>query len=341
MSYRVGRWTTGISLVSFGFLILLSQMTDFDGLALVSQLWPLVLIGYGLEYLLYSRKEEKLKFDTLGIVIVTIAFMGMLGLNLFGGFGLLGTNYSFHAEPIIQSSEGITMLNATAQNGKVNVQPSSDDQIHIFATYRISALDEKQALVKKEKLDIKVEKQGTILHVEAVHPKEYGIFGMNQSVDLMIHLPKEIDVVLKTSNGVIEITGMENVVQAKTSNGRITLVDSKGEHAVLDTSNGLIEVDRFVGSLHAKTSNGKIIVIEGEVTGDWSLRTSNGAINVDVQENGSYDYYFSTSNGKINALNPPFTNQSSSNKKVEGSINGGKHKLDFRTSNGNVTVKLH
>lgn len=338
MSYRVGRWTTGISLVLFGFMILLSQISDFDGFALVGKLWPLVLIGYGLEYLLYARREEKLKFDTLGAILVTIAFVGVIGFNIFGGFGFLGPKYTFQDEPIIQSSEGITLINATTKNGKVTVQPSTDQQIQIIATYRIPAFDEQQALAKKEKLRLDIKQQGTNLNAEVVYPSKSWIGGMNESVDLAIFLPREIAVALKTSNGSIEISGMENVVHAKTSNGKITVVDSKGEHTVLDTSNGRIEVDRFVGSLKADTSNGKIIVTQGEVTGDWSLHTSNGAIEAEIQENGSYDYYFSTSNGKVNVPNPPFMSQSDSKKKIQGSVNGGKIKLDFRTSNGSITV---
>lgn len=342
MNYRVGRWTTGFALVLLGIMILLSQATDFDGFGLASKLWPLVLIGYGLEYLFQPKKTEKVRFDVFGAILVTIAFVGLISFNFFSGFdgfSFNGIQHKFQDEPVVVSSEGIASFYASTKNGKVLIQPSTDNQVSIAATYRITAIDEKQALEKKEKIRLDVHTEGNKLVAEVVYPNKSIVNLFGESVELTVYLPKEIAVESKSSNGTIEIVGMDNVKSAKTSNGSIVLTDSKSDHAVLDTSNGRIEVNRFIGGLDADTSNGKIIV-KGDVTGDWRLETSNGSIEADVPANGSYQYTFSTSNGKIHATNPPFTNRNNSNKKVEGSVNGGQYKLDFRTSNGSITVEV-
>lgn len=340
MRYRIGRWTTGISLVLFGFLVLLSQLTDLDGLALASNLWPLVLIGYGVEYLFHARKKEQLRFDVTGAIIITIAFVLIIGSNVFGGFGFFGPKYSYQAEPIYYSSEGVDTISASTKNGKVVVRASEGDQIQVLATYRIPAFSEKQALEKKEKIKLDVKANSGTLNVEVRYPNNSWFGGINESVDLTIYIPSNDAVEVRTSNGAIEITGIENVKYVKTSNGRISLVNSSGASTILNTSNGSIDIDGFVGALTAKTSNGRISIKNGEVTGMWSVKTSNGGIDVDVLKNGSYDYYFSTSNGSIHAPNPPFSNEGGSKKTVKGIVNGGQHQLFLETSNGTITVDV-
>lgn len=338
MKTHVGRMTTGITLVVFGVLILLSLTTDLDGLGWASKLWPLVLIGYGVEYLLAQRGGNKLRFDIAGALVVTVAFVGVIGFNFFTGFGI-GERFEFHDESITIATENITSVYVSTHNGDVQVRPSTNNEISVKAYYHIPAISEAQALEKLKDYELVVDNTSSRLEAKVVHKRADWLGFMNVSVDVIVKMPKELILEAKTSNGRIDIQGMDNIKYAKTSNGRIVVADSSGKDAVLDTSNGRIEITRFIGSVDADTSNGRIVVADSTVTGDWKLSTSNGNVEVDLVGDHNYKYAFSTSNGRINATEPPFPDFDN-DKKVHGTVGTGDHRLVIKTSNGKITVHV-
>jgi DUF4097 and DUF4098 domain-containing protein YvlB len=376
MRTRVGRLTTGITLLLVGVCILLSEILEVAWVREWDRLWPLILIGYGIEYLLASRKEEKIAFDSVGAIIVGTVVIATSSFFSFGGFnfGIFGETYTFEDKPYETNAEGIDSLFLESCNGKIVIEPSNDEKIEIMATYKIRANSREEAEEIKTKYELKVDKKGDRLDARVDYPRV--IFGFNfhpqLSVDLIVHAPKHLLVNADTSNGNIHVSSIERVGRLETSNGRITLYYSKGD-AELDTSNGRIEVKNFVGNLQAETSNGSIIlsnmngnaeldtsngkievtdfigglkaetsnssvVAEGEVTGDWEISTTNGDIEITIPEEGSYDYDFNTSNGRVNAPNPPFTGKKKDH--YVGEINGGRYELELDTSNADIEVNV-
>lgn len=370
---RAGRWTTGISLTFIGVAILLSKLMDLNGYEWIVNLWPFVLIGYGVEYLLVSRMKERVRFDLSGAIIVAIALAIVMGYSFFGVSNIIGDPFTFEESQSIVVNESITSLYAETRNGKIQVKPVLEDNITVIATYRIAALDEDQAKQIKEKYKLATKVTNGQYRVVVEHPMRNWT---NVGVDFTIFVPRSIAIDVKTSNGSIDIEGIDEIIMARTSNGPIIVRDSKGKQTILDTSNGRVEVhqfignmeidtsnarvevrsftgdldidtsnggveiDRFSGGLHVDTNNAKIVVTNGTPTGDWVLDTSNGAIEVLLTETGSYKYSFSTTNGKVNAANPPFVNENNSKNRVKGMINGGNIELDFSTTNSNITVNV-
>ena len=66
---RVGTFTFGAVLVICGALMLVSMFFPTLDLTLALQLSPLILVSLGVEVLLASRREGKLRYDWVGMVL--------------------------------------------------------------------------------------------------------------------------------------------------------------------------------------------------------------------------------------------------------------------------------
>jgi len=177
-------------------------------------------------------------------------------------------------------------------------------------------------------------------------------------VSFEVTVPAQADVEVDTSNGAITIRGIEGQFTLDTSNGGIDLYDLVGE-VIADTSNGAIDVDGFRGTLNLETSNGAIdienaeagvtartsngrIDFSGVLVGDsHQLRTSNGAINVEVPLDSDITFDASTSIGSIStnlALNGD-----TEGREWHASMNSPaaqfSQSLELRTSNGNIRIE--
>ncbi|WP_022890992.1 DUF4097 family beta strand repeat-containing protein [Agromyces subbeticus] len=147
--------------------------------------------------------------------------------------------------------------------------------------------------------------------------------GRNCTVDYTIELPVGVDVRGSTSNGSIELTGV-NAVEVSTNNGRVELDDVTGGIDA-ETSNGRIEGRDLAGTgVRARTSNGAIDLLLSTPQ-DVDARTSNGAIELAVPTDGAgYRVATDTSNGSVD---------------VEIAEDAaGEFLLDLATSNGAITV---
>lgn len=70
---RVGTYTFGIMLIIIGLSIVIMTFTKFDFLRYLLMLWPIVLIGLGVEILyLNSKSNIKVKIDFVSIILMGV-----------------------------------------------------------------------------------------------------------------------------------------------------------------------------------------------------------------------------------------------------------------------------
>jgi DUF4097 and DUF4098 domain-containing protein YvlB len=253
-------------------------------------------------------------------------------------------------------------------NGSIEVNGWDRDEVEITGTRYASSEDLLAAL----KIDV-VATDGFV-QVRTVRPS--GRRG-NMGASFVLHVPRlvlldrleasngaitikdiEGDVRLKTSNGRISIEEVKGTVEADTSNGGVTLANSSGP-AKVKTSNGNIKADGVYGYLDAKTSNGSIKarMLKVDSSRPIQMRSSNGGIELTIDEALTADIIASTSNASITVRAPDSLaakiKASTSNgsiktdfdvegtiKKsmVEGVISGGGPLLDLGTSNGSIRL---
>lgn len=147
--------------------------------------------------------------------------------------------------------------------------------------------------------------------------------GRNCIVSYIIELPAGVDVTGSTTNGALELEGV-NEVDVSTSNGRVELDDVAGSIEV-ETSNGRIEGSDLRGTgIRASSSNGAID-LSLDAPQDVEARTSNGSIELAVPDDpDGYQVIANTSNGPVD---------------IEiDEDSDGRYVLDLGTSNGSITV---
>lgn len=237
-------------------------------------------------------------------------------------------------------------LDVRTQNGRIDVIPGTDFTIAVKAT-----------LKGPDKLEYSVSQEGDTIIVDVRRTGPSGVFNIGNSpgADIEITAPVSTAYRLVTSNGQIEINGLEASGSLDTSNGRIVARDIVGNLQAV-TSNGAIEIDDYEGSARLETSNGSITVtdskgefdvetsngrieVEAELVpnGYNRMRTSNGSVTVTLLGTPSIDLDVTTSNGEIKNRYPILTTGPSRNS-LRGEIGDGEAGLVIRTSNGSTTI---
>lgn len=158
------------------------------------------------------------------------------------------------------------------------------------------------------------------LEVEARIPRRLvGGWGESDGVNLVLKVPRRLAGQFTTSNGRIEVSGLEGAQTLTTSNGRIQVEDVKGD-LTAHTSNARVTVKRLAGALRGATSNGSLQL--DQISGGLDFTTSNGSIEASGLDGQGQGIALTTSNGGI---------------QVE--LGQAKGEVDAATSNGSVRVE--
>jgi DUF4097 and DUF4098 domain-containing protein YvlB len=258
--------------------------------------------------------------------------------------------------------EGYERVEIATRNGAVTVRSSEVDDVRIEGRKVVSTwhLEEGEALLSQLVVEMgpRADDAG-VLRVALDYPDS--LREANPGVSLVVALPRRCPVQVRTSNGRIELEGLDGEVAADTSNGRIEVRDVRGPLRV-ETSNGRVTLEDVQGDVEVKTSNGRITA-GGLLAGSCRLRTSNGAIRADVTPAADAPLMLRTSNGSIHLTVPDGLGArlvcDTSNGRVvtslkdatlrhveadkqhfEAELNGGGPVWELDTSNGRIDVRM-
>ncbi len=81
-THRVGAFTSGFCMVGFGAMLLLHNLLDVMDYEMILGLWPLILIGIGIELLLSNVFKNRIVYDKAAIVLLFV--MALLVMVLAG-----------------------------------------------------------------------------------------------------------------------------------------------------------------------------------------------------------------------------------------------------------------
>ncbi len=77
-THRVGTITTGLVFIAFGVMFILHLFLSVISYEVIFKLWPLILIGLGVEVLASNLKTDSVVYDKAAIVLMFIlAFFAM------------------------------------------------------------------------------------------------------------------------------------------------------------------------------------------------------------------------------------------------------------------------
>lgn len=77
-THRVGAFTSGFCMVGFGVMLLLHNLLDIMDYEMILGLWPLILIGMGIELLLSNVLKSRIVYDKAAIVLLFVMTLFVL-----------------------------------------------------------------------------------------------------------------------------------------------------------------------------------------------------------------------------------------------------------------------
>ena len=80
--HRVGTITTGLSMIIFGVLFLLHGFGYMISYEMIFQLWPMILIGLGIELLLSNMIRRKFVYDKGAILLLIVMTFFVIGMAI-------------------------------------------------------------------------------------------------------------------------------------------------------------------------------------------------------------------------------------------------------------------
>ena len=229
-------------------------------------------------------------------------------------------------------------LDLLTSDGHLDIIPSSGNEIRVFYIVRRAGKLVKTDLQQlEEDFIVEIESSSNAVKISVKDKRQYKPFSFEHSlaVGFKAYVPKETMCNLITSDGNIEITGLNGDQHLRTSDGSIELAEIAGSisgrtsdgdvhirkikgNVEIQTSDGTIDLESIGGDVIASTSDGNIRL--NRVRGDIAVKTSDGYI--DFKEiSGSFKA--STSDGNI-----------------RGSVVELRKELTLRTSDGDIDVTL-
>ncbi len=204
-------------------------------------------------------------------------------------------------------------------NGNISVYGKEVDKINIRAIKRA----EKEAYLKN--LNVKIEKEGKVLHIQTEHSRSY-LFGflpvkMGGKVEYKIEMPKNLSLKVETVNGNVFGEDLKGYIKAESINGEINFKRIEG--------NGSFE-----------TVNGDILIEILNLEPNINLESVNGNINIKSNQELNVKYKMEVVNGKIKVLPEIMEIKSSTPKEIRGTWGSGKGNINIETVNGNVIFEI-
>ena len=340
---KVGSITLAVGLITVGVLLFAQNFMDIP-VKDIYRYWPVLLIGLGLEMVLYmvlySRSNTEVKLSVDGLCIVFIIVLGLIsngvrfmnidapGHMFFGYRGssiIDGVKYrnqitETHTRDNISGSFDIKELKVTNNFGRIKVLPTDAKSIRVEAEVTVKYNDEAKAReYAKNAIEIK---EGEVTELSPKNPDNWNKSDYSKAqIDFVIYVPKQIDLAAKGSFGDISAEGIGGKCILENRNGETKALNIGGDLDIVN-SFGDIEVSNVGGKADITNRNGEIsaekiigsTVIEGHfgdieaktIGGDVKITNNNGQITIE-DINGNADLGNSFGDVNIDRVNGGIT----------------------------------
>jgi DUF4097 and DUF4098 domain-containing protein YvlB len=192
-------------------------------------------------------------------------------------------------------------------------------------------------------IHIEERQNGNSVEIEVRYPHHNFNFewGSGHRVDVIIQMPREGHVNLRTGDGKIEVANLKGEMDMHTGDGSVELDSVDGKlHA--STGDGHIQANGRFDELELKTGDGHVDVRAGNgstLANNWRLETGDGSVSLELPQSLSANVDLHTSDGHIDLDMPVTTEGTVRQNEVRGKLNGGGNLLTIRTGDGSIRLK--
>jgi DUF4097 and DUF4098 domain-containing protein YvlB len=163
----------------------------------------------------------------------------------------------------------------------------------------------------------------------------------SHKVDVIIQMPREGKVNLRTGDGKIDVAGLKGDMDLHTGDGSISLDSVDGRlHAT--TGDGHIQANGRFDELGLKTGDGHVDVRAtngSSLAAGWRLETGDGSVSLEIPGDLAADVDLHTSDGHIDLDMPVTTEGKIRQNEIHGKLNGGGSLLTIRTGDGSIHLR--
>ena len=233
------------------------------------------------------------------------------------------TEDSFHWQGKLAPGQTLEVIGT---NGEIEANGTADDSTQVNATKR--GRTDKEAFIE-------VVEYSDGVTICAVHARnaapgrchrggvdsESGDFWRNSKITFSVNVAHGVSLKAETTNGDIRARNLNSVVEAATTNGSVEI--STSEWASGRSTNG-----------HMEIAMGK-----AGWTGELTVATTNGGLNVTLPASAAFELRASTTNGNIHTDFPVTVEGTFGPKNVRGTVGGGGRELRLATTNGGIEIR--
>jgi DUF4097 and DUF4098 domain-containing protein YvlB len=191
---------------------------------------------------------------------------------------------------------------------------------------------------------IRVEERqtGDSVEIDVHYPHHnFNVEWGQHKVEIIIQMPREGRVNLRTGDGKIEVAGLKGDMDLHTGDGSINLDGVDGKlHAT--TGDGHIQANGRFDELGLKTGDGHVDVRAkngSALAASWRLETGDGSVSLEVPGDLAADVDLHTSDGHIDLDMPVTTEGKIRQNEIRGKLNGGGSLLTIRTGDGSIHLR--
>ena len=182
------------------------------------------------------------------------------------------------------------------------------------------------------------------------------------SARLVASVPRASRLMLHTRDGSISVERIDGRIELRTDDGRVQVSEAAGDLLIV-TRDGSITLERVSGRIDARTGDGSIrvngtpagVMLEtrdGSVTvraergtemvDDWSVRTGDGSVVVEVPDGFGAEIDAETRDGSVRtdlAIDGAGDRRGEERRRLHGKLGPGGHVLKVRTNDGSIRLR--
>ena len=166
-------------------------------------------------------------------------------------------------------------------------------------------------------------------------------FGMgNRSIDVVLRMPKEADLEVRTGDGSITVDGLQGEIILHTGDGSIRATGLSGRLKA-DTGDGSMHVRGRFDVLDLRTGDGGIDAAAeagSKVDAAWSLRSGDGSITLRVPDGLGAELDAQSGDGSISVDKPITVSGAIREHSVRGNLGPGGLPLKIYTGDGSIRL---
>lgn len=183
---------------------------------------------------------------------------------------------------------------------------------------------------------------GDSVEIEVRYPHHsFNIDWGQHRVDIIIQMPREGKVNLRTGDGKIELTGLKGEMDLHSGDGSENIDGVDGKLRA-NTSDGRIRANGRFDELDLKTGDGHVEVraaAGSSMSTGWRLQTGDGNVTLEVPGELAADVDLHTGDGHIDLDMPVTTYGKIGDNEVRGKLNGGGSLLTIHTGDGSIHLR--